>query len=193
MMAFRRFTSLAAALILGACVALPEMSMDSGMSGEADLFTFGVDGVVGFAPETAYSTAAVEAALPGYSATTIEMATEERTLSGIGVFKDGLQILQLVPGAGGRVAAVHGVSTRVRGPGGARIGMTLREARIDRADCREGDGNWRGMTLCTARGAPAVTLVFSIPGYVDTVLPDEATLAGATLQRLVWTLPGSAA
>lgn len=191
MTARRSFTALAAAVLLAACSALPPGGFDAGSPATSDLFAFGAAGVGGFDPAVGTTPRAVEGALPGFSASPIEMAIEQRTLTGTGVFRDGLQVLQLVPGAGGRVIAVHGVSPRVRGPNGERIGMSFAQSRLSRSDCRLGTGNWRGMPVCPARGAPGVDLVFAIPGYVGDDLPDGSDLAGATLQRMVWTVPGA--
>lgn len=148
-------------------------------------------GVPGLPPNTAFSKKAIEALEPGYAVSSVTMATEQsESIAALALFKDGLQVLQVLPGPGGRIGAVHGVSESLLGPNGERIGMTFRETRMDRASCREGQGNWLAMPICTARGAPNITFVFAIPGYISAGgLPDDATLSSATLQRIIWTPP----
>lgn len=146
-------------------------------------------GVAGLPPEAAYSETAVEEAMLGYDASSITMATETQTRGGMAVFKDGLQMMQLVPGPSGGIGEVHGVSARLRGPNGERIGMTFAETGALRETCRTGRGNWLNMPICQARGVPNVTLVFAVPsiaaGGFDP-LSSEA-LAAASLQRIIWT------
>ena len=146
-------------------------------------------GIGALGASTAYSAKSIEAAMPGYEVSSVTMATESsESVSALALFKDGLQVLQVLPAQGGRIAAVHGVSERIVGPNGERIGMSFREARMARSDCREGNGNWLGMAICHAHNAPSVSFVFSVPGYISTVgLPDDATLATASLQRMIWT------
>ncbi|SFM63078.1 Protein of unknown function [Pleomorphomonas diazotrophica] len=157
----------------------------------AATFRITAAGVPGLPPDTAFSKKAIEALEPGYAVSSVTMATEQNeSVAALALFRDGLQVLQVLPGAGGRIGAVHGVSESLVGPNGERIGMTFREARMDRLSCREGQGNWLAMPICTARGAPNVTFVFAIPGYISAGdLPDDATLASATLQRIIWVPP----
>ncbi len=137
---------------------------------------------------TPYSKAGLESLLPGYTIETVTMASENRTETALAAFSNGLQVLQILSAGGGRIAAVHGVTHHMTGPNGERIGMTFVEARQDASACRVGTGNWNGMPICTARGAPSVSLVYAVPGYESsTRLPDQATLAEATLQRIIWT------
>lgn len=182
---------LAGLLALSACVASDEAAIDDVTTTQStDALAITAAGVSGLPASTRFSEAAIEQAMPGFDASSITMATENQTRTALAVFKDGLQMLQVLPGAGGAIGAVHGVSARLRGPNGERIGMTLSEARLSRSDCRDGMDNWLGMPICTARGAPTVTLVFSIPGFISPEgLPDDATLATATLQRIIWTAP----
>lgn len=148
-------------------------------------------GVPGLPPDTAFSKKAIEALEPGFVVSPVTMATEQsESIAALALFRDGLQVLQVLPGQGGRIGAVHGVSESLTGPNGERIGMTFRETHMDRASCREGQGNWLAMPICTARGAPNVTFVFAIPGYISAGgLPDDSTLGGATLQRIIWVPP----
>lgn len=187
--------ALAAPVAAFAAACVPSGDLDGAAApppGEA--LTITAAGVGGLGPSVRYGQAAVEAAMPGYSASGITMATETQTQNALALFRDGLQVVQVVPGSGGGIGAIHGVSTRIRGPAGERIGMTLPETRVSRADCREGTGNWRGMPICRSRGAPNVSLVFAIPGYMASDgLPDDATLSNATLQRIIWTPAGGTA
>lgn len=139
-------------------------------------------------PSTGYSAAAIQAAMPGYSAVPITAGLESRTVAALGVFTDGIQVLQVHRGPGGRIGAVHGVTPRLTGPNGERIGQTFGELRLRRGSCRVGRDLWRGMALCTARGADNVTLVLAISQYqgpYDRLAPD-GELENAVLQRIVW-------
>jgi hypothetical protein len=182
-------------LALAGCSAVGDVGVEPPTGSiSSDFVRITASGVSGIPEGLAYSEASIERALPGYDASSITMATESKTQSALAVFKDGLQVLQIVPGSAGTVSAIHGVSARISGPNGERIGMSFDEARINRSACREGSGNWLGMPICTARGAPNVTLVFAIPGYISPDgLPDDATLGSATLQRIIWTTPGGEA
>lgn len=192
-----RAAVLAGAIALAGCSAIPAdselMATPPPAEAKAQGLSFTAAGVPGLAPDTVFSKKAVEAALPGFEVSPVTMATEgSESVMALAAFRDGLQIYQILPGADGRIGAVHGVSERLVGPGGERIGMTFRAARVDRAACREGSGNWLGMPICKARTAPNITLVFSIPGYVwGGGLPESATLGTATLQRMIWTPPAS--
>jgi Protein of unknown function (DUF1131) len=146
------------------------------------------EGVPGLPAGSPYSEAAIESAMPGFDASPITMATATREQAALALFRDGLQVVQVSEGGGGRIGAVYGVSDRVRGPAGERIGMTLKEARINPASCQVGTGNWRGMPLCPSPAAPNVTLAFSVPGYMESsALPGPDQLEDATLQRIIWT------
>ncbi len=67
--------------------------------------------------------------------------------------------------------------------------MSMRQAKVRRADCRNGRKLWRGMAVCKARGTSRVTLVFAIPGFTGPFdrLPSAEELKRAELQRIVWT------
>jgi hypothetical protein len=189
----RAALALALAGLLAACSGMPGDLSETATPAGGDVLTITAAGVPGLGPSVRYSEASVEGALPGFDASAITMATESNTQSALAVFKDGLQVLQVLPGPGGSIGPIHGVSARLRGPAGERIGMSLAEARLSRADCREGSGNWLGMPICRSRGAENVTLVFAIAGYISPDgLPDDATLGTATLQRIIWTPAGGA-
>ncbi|WP_181708450.1 DUF1131 domain-containing protein [Chthonobacter rhizosphaerae] len=177
---------LAFALSAAGCSAGLDMAVDEGATGTVDLLALSAEGIRGLPAGTGYSEAAVEAALPGFDATPVTMATETDTLAALALFHDGLQVAQVLPGEGGRIGAVHGVSARLRGPGGEHIGMTLAEARVGSGSCRIGTGNWVGMPICPSRAAPNVSLVFSTSGLAAT---EAEALATATLQRMIWTPP----
>jgi hypothetical protein len=183
-----RFAPTLAAVVVAACSSITDNEFVTPARQPIEGLRFTDAGVPQLGANTAFSSKAIGAAMPGYEVSSVTMATEQsESVAALAVFKDGLQVLQVVPGPGGRIGAVHGVSERITGPNGERIGMTFREARLSRSDCREGRGNWLGMAICHTRTAPSVSLVFSIPGYISLDgLPDEATLATATLQRMIW-------
>ena len=146
------------------------------------------DRVAGLTPETGYASKAITAAMPGYTVETITAAVESKTVAAYGVFFDGIQVLQVHRGSGGKIGSVHGVTHHLVGPNGERIGQTFGDLRIARSSCKVGRNLWRGMALCRARGAGNVTLVFAIPQYqgpFDRLAP-EPELRGAVLQRIVW-------
>ncbi len=193
----RRFNSGLAAAFSAALLAACSSAIEGGIAEPpptgGPTLAITAAGVGGLDASTTYSEASIEAVMPGFDAEPVTMATEQSTVSALALFRNGLQVLQVLPGEDGRIGAVHGVSASLRGPGGSRIGMSLEEARLPAGSCREGTGNWLGMPICSAPGAPNVTYVFAIPGYADpNGLPDDATLATATLQRIIWTPAGTA-
>ncbi len=131
---------------------------------------------------------------PGRRMQSVRIADDGRTFFALAIFENGLQAIAVEPTAdNARIAAVHGVGPDVAGPNGERIGMTFAEVGMDANRCRAGKGLWRGMPICTARGAPNVTLVFD-PGPENTgangALPVRSVIGRAQLQRIVWK-PGS--
>ncbi|WP_075218120.1 hypothetical protein [Mongoliimonas terrestris] len=182
----RPLACLALVVAAGACSPGLDMVMDDVTTGTADALVLTADGLPGLPVGTAYSETAIEAALPGFDASPITMATETETLSAIALFRDGLQMVQVLPGSGGRIGAVHAVSTRLRGPGGEHVGMTIGEAQVAAGSCRIGAGNWSGMPICPSRAAPNVSLVFATTGIAQTAVEAIST---ATLQRMIWTPP----
>ncbi|WP_181704294.1 DUF1131 family protein [Chthonobacter albigriseus] len=151
-----------------------------------DILAITAGGVSGLPQGTPFSEAAIEEALPGFDASAITMATETDTQAAIALFRDGLQVVQVLPGPDGAIGSVHGVSTQLRGPAGERIGMSFAEAQVDPSACRLGSGNWFGMPICTSPVAPNVSLVFSTSGF--SASPTDA-MRNATLERIIWT-PG---
>lgn len=151
------------------------------------------DGVGGITADTRYGTKAIEAALPGFKAETVQTAEENRTEWVIGAFNsDGFQVLQIFKGKNGKVRAVHGVTHHLQGPNGERIGMTFAEVGTSKSACRVGKNLWRGMAICKAKGVPNVELVFAIPQYQGPFdrLPSMDDLQKAAIQRIVWTPAG---
>lgn len=189
----RRLAAAAATLALAACSSAIDGGIAEPQIASGSTLVITATGAGGITAATPYSREAVEAALPGYAAAPVTLATENRTVEGLALFNDGLQILQVVPGDDGMVGEIHGVSASLRGPAGTRIGMSMAEAKLTPASCRAGSGNWADMPICAAPGAPNVLLVFAVPGYMADAGPaDSAMLAGATLQRIIWTAGGTA-
>lgn len=177
-----------AALVLPFLVAACQSGGDAGLGAtepapaDAAVLTISAAGIPGLPAGSPYSEAAIEQRMPGFDASSVMMATETSTPSALALFRDGLQVVQVLPGQGRTIGAIHGVSTRLRGPAGEHIGMSLREAGIDPASCRIGTGNWLGMPICQSRGAPNVTLVFATSGPVE----GSDALSAATLERIIW-------
>ncbi len=146
--------------------------------------------VGGLTSETPYSQKAIEAALPGFKTEGLQSAVENKTQWAIGAFNsDGFQVLQVFKGAGGKIGEVHGVTHHLQGPNGERIGMTFGEIGTSRSDCRVGKNLWRGMAICSARGADNIKLVYAISQYdgpFDRLAP-PSQLRNAALQRIIWT------
>jgi hypothetical protein len=137
---------------------------------------------------TRYASASLSAALPEAEIRTVRTAIEDRTVSTLAAFADGVQVVQVFRGPDGTISEIHGVTHHLEGPNGERIGMSMAEAGVTRDSCRVGRNLWRGMAVCPARGAANVTLVFAIPGYrgpFDT-LPPAQELRRAELQRIIW-------
>lgn len=138
--------------------------------------------------ETPYSSKALQALLPGFEVRPIETAVEHTTLPAFAAFSNGLQVAQFLKGSDGKVGQVFGVSDRIVGPNGERIGMTISQLRINRASCRMGQDLWTDMAICPAHGTSNISLVFAVPGYRGPLdqLPPPDELKDAILQRIVW-------
>ncbi|MXN65766.1 DUF1131 family protein [Stappia sp. GBMRC 2046] len=160
----------------------------------ATLVEISRESVGGIDGSTAYSARAIEAALPGFTTEGLQSATETNTEWVTGAFDaEGFQILQVYKGSNGKIREVHGVSDRLKGPNGERIGMSFAQSGISRSNCRVGRDLWRGMAICPARGAENVSLLFAISQYdgpYDRLAPNSE-LKQAELQRIVWTPPGN--
>ncbi|WP_018698589.1 DUF1131 family protein [Amorphus coralli] len=137
---------------------------------------------------TRYSEAAIKEALPWAEVRGITAARENSTAWTLAAYRDGIMVIQLYKGSGGKIGEIHGVTQHLTGPNGERIGMSLAQAGVSRSSCRVGRNLWRGMAVCPARGADNVTLVFAIPGYRGPFdsLPSASDLKKAELQRIVW-------
>lgn len=188
-MARTLLAALALPLMVAACQSAGDADLGAAATpADAAVLTISAAGVPGLPAGSPYSEAAIEQRMPGFDASSVMMATETSTPSALALFKDGLQVVQVLPGPGRTVGAIHGVSTRLRGPAGEHIGMSLREAGIDPATCRIGTGNWLGMPICKSRAASNVTLVFATTGPAE----GADALSAATLERIIW-VPAEAA
>lgn len=145
-------------------------------------------GVGGLQAETGYGPKAIATALPGYNIETIQTAGENGTQWTYAAFLDGLQMVQIFKGSGGKIGVVHGVGDAIAGPNGERLGMTFAQSALPRSACRVGKNLWRGMAICQAKNTRSVSLVFAISGYAGPFdrLPASSELDGATLQRILW-------
>ena len=173
-------------LLVAGCASMIEETVEAIPT--LTLFRFTTASVGGLTPETAYSSKAIQARLPGYTTETITSAVESRTVPAYGVFNSGIQVLQVHKGTNGKIGQVHGVTHHLAGPNGERIGSTFGALRMNRQSCRVGKNLWRGMALCKAPGTDNITLVFAISqfqGPFDRLAPDNE-LKDAVLQRIVW-------
>lgn len=192
-----RRTAAALAILLGFSAAACSPAFDEGpvlssRNQSATLVEISRVSAGGIDGTTPYSERAIEDALPGFTTEGLQSATETNTEWVTGAFDaEGFQILQVYKGGNGKVREVHGVSDRLKGPNGERIGMSFSQAGISRSNCRVGRDLWRGMAICPARGAENVSLLFAISQYdgpYDELAP-SSELKDAELQRIVWTPP----
>lgn len=183
-------TSVLAALALSACSAAGpvEPLTEAEVSSETWLVITD-EGAGGVRTGTRYLESALAAVAEGAEIRPIQTAKEDTTTWTHAAFIDDIQAVQFFKGRGNTVAEIHGVGENLTGPNGERIGMTMRQARVSRRDCRNGRALWQGMAICRARGSRHVKLVFSIPGYEGPFdrLPSAEDLKRARLQRIVWT------
>ena len=82
-------------------------------------------GISGLTPETGYGPKSIGAALPGFNIETIQTAGENDTQWTYAAFRDGMQMVQIFKGKGGKIGVVHGVGDAVAGPNGERLGHDL--------------------------------------------------------------------
>lgn len=150
------------------------------------------EGAGGVRSGTPYTEATLATVVPGAEIQSVQTAVEDRTVWSHAAFVDGVQAVQFFKAADGTVGELHGVSPHLAGPNGERIGMTMRQARVRRRDCRNGRKLWRGMAVCKARGSKRVTLIFAIPEYKGPFerLASAEDLKRAELQRIVWRAKG---
>lgn len=183
----RRFFVLFALLpALAACVGEDQPSASSVVPVSYSITTASAGPIT---PDTAYSAATFRKLFPNERIDVISTADEDGVVNALTVFSDGLQVMMVVPAAGGRtIKSVHGSGLAVAGPNGERLGMTFRQAGMSRNDCTVGHGPWLGMAVCTARGAPNVRLVFDNGGWNGSPkeLAPASSLAEGKLQRIVW-------
>ncbi|MCV6548356.1 MAG: DUF1131 domain-containing protein [Cohaesibacter sp.] len=146
-------------------------------------------GVGGLISQTGYGPKAIGKALPGYTIETIQTAGENGTQWTYAAFLDGLQMVQVFKGSGGKIGVVHGVGDSISGPNGERLGMSFAQSGLSRSACRVGKNLWRGMAICQAKNTQSVSLVFAISGYAGPFdrLPKNSDLGTASLQRILWT------
>nr|WP_321457745.1 DUF1131 family protein [uncultured Cohaesibacter sp.] len=145
-------------------------------------------GVDGLTPETGYGPKAIASAMPGFNIETIQTAGENDTQWTYAAFRNGMQMVQIFKGTGGKIGVVHGVGDAVAGPNGERLGMSFAQSHLPRSACRVGKNLWRGMAICKAANTEKVSLVFAISKYRGPFdrLPAPKDLQGATLQRILW-------
>lgn len=176
--------------LLSACAGdgTPEPMALAAATSSRTLLTITAEGAGPLNGSTPYSAKAVTRALPGYTTSTIQTAVESRTVWTLTAFYEGLQVVQLHKGQGGRVASIHGVSQHLAGPAGERIGMTFSQIAPNHSACRAGRDLWNGMAICRSRSAENVKLVFAARDFEGGGgLPPAGKLARATLQRIIWT------
>ncbi len=178
----------AASAILTGCVAGPAEPLTEDRVSSSTWLVMTDEGIGPVRSGTPYREAEMAVVAPGAEIRTIQTANETRTEWTHAAFINEVQAVQFFKGPGNTVGEIHGVSQHLAGPNGERIGMTMNQARVTRRDCRVGESLWRGMAVCKARGAPHISLVFSIPQYDGPFdqLPSNEELAGAELQRIVW-------
>ena len=189
---------LPAALVAGLGLAGCETQMDGLDKQTASVETFlqiTAAGAGPLGPDTRYDAKSIEAAMPGYTTGSVLIGLEGGTTNATVLFRKiyggQVQALQILPGQGGKIGQIHGVTHHVAGPAGERPGMTFRQAGVDAATCRIGTGLWLGMAICASRGAPNVQLTFSFKGEAAMAkeLPPAGVLATGELQRIIWTPP----
>ncbi len=151
------------------------------------------DGVGALNNNVAYTQNAIAASVPDTVASEalIGIETETRTAIVLSRKANGsqVQLLQVIGGADGKVAEIHGVSRHVVGPAGERPGMTLAQAGVDPTTCRAGVNLWLGLAICDSRGAANIKLTFSFTGDAATSdkLPPLDVLETGELQQIIWT------
>lgn len=173
------------ALALGACADPAPEPVPAGPGGAPSALALGPEGVGPLGAETPFDTAAVRAALPPGFAVELQSADADGERAPvIWALRDGLLVLEVYPGADGRVGRVDAASDQVEGPDGARTGQGFAEVGGGRMDCEPGEEDLTGRVVCRARRGP-VRYVFAHSAPAGTP-PDDDQLADALLERLVW-------
>jgi hypothetical protein len=177
-----------AATALAGCVNGPAEPLTAARVSDRTWLTITDDGAGAVRSGTPYTEATLAQVAEGAEIRSIQTAKEDGTLWTHAAFIEDVQAVQFFKGRGNMVAEIHGVAQHLSGPNGERIGMSMRQARVSRRDCRNGRALWRGMAVCKARGTQNVDLVFAIPGYEGPFdrLPSASDLKRAELQRIVW-------
>lgn len=179
-------------LFTASCVASGNQTSPSAAAPDRSWLRITPQGIGELTADTAYSSKAIEQALPGFTTQPIQTAVEDHTLWTTGAFHEGFQVLQVLKGKDGKIGEVHGVTHHLTGPNGERIGMSLTQIGTSIGDCRVGRNLWRGMAICQARGASNIKLVYAIPGFDGPFdrLPPNDQLSGSILQRIIWSPAG---
>ena len=183
------FSILCASALAGCGVSVGSLVDEAGAPPPRAVLTVTDAGIGGLTKETGYGPKALASALDGYTIETIQTAGESGTAWTYAAFLDGLQMVQIFKGSGGKVGVVHGVGDAIAGPNGERLGMTFAQSRLPKSACRVGTGLWRGMAICQAAHTSNVSLVFAVAGFQGPFdrLPPTSQLQQATLQRILWT------
>ena len=174
--------ALAVALAAAGCASeTPAAPADAAPAPAGPDLALTADGAGRLPAATPFDLAAVQAALPaGVTAERHDGPAGEPVLWAL---RDGRIVFEITAAAG-RVARIDAPSEAVSGPGGVRPGQTFAEAGAESLDCAVGTGDLRDRAVCRGAG---VDLVFADRALVgQTVLPPDAALAGAFLERLVW-------
>lgn len=176
-----------ACLALAGCVAGPSEPLSEASVSSTTWLTITDDGVGPLTAGTPWRDATLATVAPGADIRTVEAAQESRTTWTRAAFINDIQAVQFFKD-GDTVGEIHGVGQNLTGPNGERLGMTMRQARIARSDCRAGRDLWTGMAVCKPRGSSHVSLIFSIPQYNGPFdgLPSAEDLERASLMRIVW-------
>lgn len=185
-MVFRLLAVLALLPGLAACVGSEQPSATSVIPVS---YTITAETAGPITPDTPYSAATLRKLFPNERIDVISTADEDGVVNALTVFSDGLQVMMIIPSSGSKsIKAVHGSGLAVAGPNGERLGMTFKQAGMNRGDCEVGTGPWLGMAVCPARGASNIRLVFDNGGWDGSPneLAPASSLANGKLQRIVW-------
>jgi hypothetical protein len=175
-------------LALAGCVATPAEPLSEAKVSSETWLRITDEGVGPLSAGTPFQEKVLATVAPGAEIRPVEAAQERSTTWTRAAFINNVQAVQFFKGDGGTVGEIHGVGQNLSGPNGERIGMSMRQAGVSRADCRNGEALWRGMAVCRARGTRHVSLIFSIPQYEGPFdsLPSDEDLRRAELMRIVW-------
>lgn len=132
------------------------------------------EGAGGLNGEVAFDRAAIAAALPGL---VVDRGSERgRTVYIVRDSEEGGALLRVYGGA--RVEVIRGVSPKVHGPGGERIGDRFGVFSDDQLRiCRPGEGRDAGKLLCANDETSHVWFVFA---------PGDGAKRDATLTEIRW-------